>query len=143
MDKKRKQIISTNITKYRKEHGITQKELAQAIDIKPSTLSDYINLRSAPSHGVIQKIADYFAVNKSDIDTTYKDFDNSITEIYNQLDQTRQKKLYQLASYLLQEQNDKSVDGYAVFKGHPEAKLSAKELKQIKSLIKTVGKESD
>ena len=35
---------------------MTQKQLAELIDIKPSTLSDYLNLRSNPSHGVIQKL---------------------------------------------------------------------------------------
>ena len=66
-------LIAENITKYRKEAGITQKQLAEAVGIKPSTLSDYINLRSAPSFGIIQKLADYFKIKKSDIDTTFKE----------------------------------------------------------------------
>lgn len=69
----RMKLIAENITKYRKEAGITQKQLAEAVGIKPSTLSDYINLRSAPSFGIIQKLADYFKIKKSDIDTTFKE----------------------------------------------------------------------
>ncbi|WP_431607751.1 helix-turn-helix domain-containing protein [Staphylococcus aureus] len=34
---------------------MSQKKLAELINIKPSTLSDYLNLRSNPSHGVIQR----------------------------------------------------------------------------------------
>ncbi|HEN2664512.1 TPA: helix-turn-helix transcriptional regulator, partial [Streptococcus agalactiae] len=75
-EKERMQIIAENITYYRKNKKITQKELAEKIGIKPSTLSDYINLRSAPSFGVIQKLADYFGVKKSDIDTTFREKDS-------------------------------------------------------------------
>lgn len=72
-DKQRNIIIATNIKRFIKENKITQKQLAKEIGISPSTMSDYMNLRSNPSHGVIQKIADYFGIMKSDIDTTYKD----------------------------------------------------------------------
>jgi transcriptional regulator with XRE-family HTH domain len=64
--------ISNNIRKYLEVYKMSQKELAEKIGIKPSTLSDYLNCRAVPSHGVIQKIADEFKVGKSDIDTTYK-----------------------------------------------------------------------
>lgn len=72
MDKERNKIIAQNIKKYLREKNMTQKELADKINISPSTISDYMNLRSNPSHGVIQRIADYFNVQKSDIDSTYK-----------------------------------------------------------------------
>lgn len=55
MNKERNKIIANNIRKYLKETKMTQKQLAELIDVKPSTLSDYLNLRSNPSHGVIQK----------------------------------------------------------------------------------------
>lgn len=80
-NKERMQIIANNITKFRKEKGITQKELAEQIGIRPSTLSDYINLRSAPSFGIIQKLADFFEINKSDIDTTFKETDTKNTTL--------------------------------------------------------------
>lgn len=80
-NKERMQIIANNITKFRKEKGITQKELAEQIGIRPSTLSDYINLRSAPSFGIIQKLADFFEISKSDIDTTFKETDTKNTTL--------------------------------------------------------------
>lgn len=100
----RNQIIATNIKRYIKENKITQKELAEAIGISPSTMSDYMNLRSNPSHGVIQKIADFFGILKSDIDTTYKET-NDISNIYNQLNTARQKIVYEIAEQQLEEQN--------------------------------------
>lgn len=100
----RNQIIATNIKRYIKENKITQKELAESIGISPSTMSDYMNLRSNPSHGVIQKIADFFGILKSDIDTTYKE-SNDISTIYNQLNADRQKIVYTVAEKQLEEQN--------------------------------------
>ena len=103
-DTTRNQIIATNIKHYIKENKMTQKELADAIGISPSTMSDYMNLRSNPSHGVIQKIADFFGILKSDIDTTYKEI-NDITRIYNQLTTDRQEIVYKVAEHQLEEQN--------------------------------------
>lgn len=88
-NKERMQIIANNITTYRKAKGITQKELASAIGISQSTMTDYMKLRTAPSWGVIQKLADYFGVKKSDIDTTFKQKeskqDKTIAEIISLL----------------------------------------------------------
>ena len=50
--KERMQIIADNITYYRKLNGITQKELAEKIGIKPSTMTYYMKLISAPSYGI-------------------------------------------------------------------------------------------
>lgn len=107
MNKERTKIIATNIKNLIIKNGITQKELSKAIGISPSTMSDYMNLRSNPSHGVIQKIADYFGVLKSDIDTTYKVGQTSdLLTIYNQLTPPRQTKVYDFAEYQLDEQNN-------------------------------------
>lgn len=101
--KNRNAIIAANIKKYLKEKNVTQKELAISIGISPSTLSDYMNLRSNPSHGVIQKIADYFNVVKSDIDTTYKT-ESKIQIIFDKLTVQRQDKVYRFAERQLYEQ---------------------------------------
>lgn len=106
MEDKRNAIIAENILSYIKRDGITQKELADAINIAPSTLTDYLKLRSNPSHGVIQRIADYFEIAKSDIDTTYKDeVDTKIDLLYNQLNKQNQKKVYHYMHSLLDLQN--------------------------------------
>ncbi|QHK53281.1 helix-turn-helix domain-containing protein [Staphylococcus aureus] len=106
MNKARNIIIAKNIRKFLNDSNMSQKKLAELINIKPSTLSDYLNLRSNPSHGVIQRIADVFEVGKSDIDTTYKD-DNDITSIYNKLTPPRQENVLNYANEQLEEQNSK------------------------------------
>ncbi|MCE5456975.1 helix-turn-helix transcriptional regulator [Staphylococcus pseudintermedius] len=106
MNKERNIIIAKNIRRFLDDSNMSQKKLAELINIKPSTLSDYLNLRSNPSHGVIQRIADVFGVGKSDIDTTYKD-ENSITSIYDQLTPPRQKRVLDFANEQLNEQSNK------------------------------------
>lgn len=66
-------IIAKNIKALLAKHHMTQAELASRVGISKSTMSDYMALRSQPSHGVLEKIARVFGVGKSDIDTTYRD----------------------------------------------------------------------
>ncbi|MFS9141266.1 XRE family transcriptional regulator [Streptococcus infantis] len=93
------QIIAENITHFRKQRGITQKELAKEVGITASTMTDYMKLRSAPSFGVIQKLADYFGVKKSDIDTTFKEEStNSLPDAPDSLTQQIMDKVVQLTT---------------------------------------------
>ncbi|HEM3661883.1 TPA: helix-turn-helix transcriptional regulator [Streptococcus suis] len=117
-EKKRMQIIAENITYYRKQRGITQKELAKEVGITPSTMTDYMKLRSAPSFGVIQKLADFFGIKKSDIDSTFKEEKSAITSSTTppnnlieqisdkvvQLTEPNQKNVLRYSSELLDEQ---------------------------------------
>ena len=98
-EKKRMQIIAENITHFRKQRGITQKELAKEVGITASTMTDYMKLRSAPSFGVIQKLADYFGVKKSDIDTTFKEEStNPLPDAPDSLTQQITDKVVQLTT---------------------------------------------
>ncbi|GAB2022106.1 helix-turn-helix transcriptional regulator [Pseudolactococcus yaeyamensis] len=114
--KKRKQIIAENITKYRKEKGITQKELAEAVGVSSSAMTEYMKLRTAPSYGVIQNIADYFGVKKSDIDSTFRQKNEPVSEtkrildnIFENLDKSNQTLLINNAKELFEKQNIEKV----------------------------------
>ncbi|HEM5273287.1 TPA: helix-turn-helix domain-containing protein [Streptococcus suis] len=127
-EKKRMQVIAENITYYRKQRGITQKELAIEVGITPSTMTDYMKLRSAPSFGVIQKLADYFGIKKSDIDTTFKEEhptpteapDSLLTEILDkvaQLSTPDKTELVRFTSELLErEEADRIIQEEPLFK---------------------------
>ena len=120
-EKKRMQIIAENITHFRKQRGITQKELAKEVGITASTMTDYMKLRSAPSFGVIQKLADYFGVKKSDIDTTFKEestnslpdapdlLTRQITDKVVQLTTPNKKIILQTSEELLESQNEEET----------------------------------
>lgn len=97
-EKKRMKIIAENITHFRKQRGITQKELAKEVGITASTMTDYMKLRSAPSFGVIQKLSDYFGVKKSDIDTTFKEESSSLPDTPDSLTQQITNKVVQLTT---------------------------------------------
>ena len=126
-EKKRMQVIAENITYYRKQRGITQKELAKEVGITPSTMTDYMKLRSAPSFGVIQKLADFFGIKKSDIDTTFKEEKSTtpsssiplpnfeprqaiLLSNYSKLNDTRKNKLLATSETLLAKEQGKVID---------------------------------
>lgn len=141
-DKQRNIIIAANIKSYIRKNNITQKQLAKEIGISPSTMSDYMNLRSNPSHGVIQKIADYFGIMKSDIDTTYKESKSSIDSIYSQLNMERQKRVYDFAQNELKEQK-KELLTIAAHSDDPNRKLSKKEFEDLNRYLDEADKKFD
>lgn len=108
----RRKIVAENIRKLIKEKGITQKQLAKEIGMSQNIITEYVKLRSFPPGGVLQKIADYFGVKKSDIDTTWKKDVNSdntpiiekTIDAMKQLEEPRQKVVLDTASSQLDEQ---------------------------------------
>ena len=109
----RRKIVAENIRKLIKEKGITQKQLAKEIGMSQNIITEYVKLRSFPPGGVLQKIADYFGVKKSDIDTTWKKDVNSdntpiiekTIDTMKQLEEPRQKVVLNTATNQLDEQN--------------------------------------
>jgi transcriptional regulator with XRE-family HTH domain len=109
----RRKIVAENIRKLIKEKGITQKQLAKEIGMSQNIITEYVKLRSFPPGGVLQKIADYFGVKKSDIDTTWKKDVNSdntpiiekTIDAMKQLEEPRQKVVLNTATNQLDEQN--------------------------------------
>lgn len=69
LDIKVREDISNNLKRL--AHGRTQQRISNETGIPVSTLSGYFAKRSTPNAGAVQKLADYFGVNKSDIDPRY------------------------------------------------------------------------
>lgn len=113
----RRQIVAENIKRLVKEKGITQKELAKAIGMSQNVITEYVKFRSFPPGGVLQKMADYFGVKKSDIDTTWKkDVNSDNTPIINEtvatmkkLKEHRQKIVLKTAQNQLKEQESETT----------------------------------
>jgi transcriptional regulator with XRE-family HTH domain len=60
-------IIARNISRLISEYKMTQAELGKVVGVSESAVGKWLLGYNAPSMGSIQKIADYFHVNKSDI----------------------------------------------------------------------------
>lgn len=112
-----KKQISNNIKKYMKEKKWTQLKLSQESGISKSTLSDYINCKTLIKPGNVEKIAEVFAVNKSDIDPSFKNKSTSTVQEASSLyltskdEQDIQKELKKMIDSL------SSNNGYAAFDG--------------------------
>ncbi len=59
--------IGQNIKKLRLAHGLTQEEFGKISDVSSMAVSQWENDRAVPRMGAVQRIADYFGINKSAI----------------------------------------------------------------------------
>ena len=62
-----KEIISKNIRHYMELYGKNRMELCQALGVKYTTLTDWINGNSYPRIDKIELMANYFGVGKADL----------------------------------------------------------------------------
>ena len=66
-DNTQNKIFSNNLNNLLKIHNVSQAEVAKAIDVSPQTFNTWSKGIAIPRMGRIQKLADYFNVNKSDL----------------------------------------------------------------------------
>ena len=59
--------FATNLSRYLERSGSTQRELAKAVGVSPSTVSDWKKGRAYPRMKKLQLIADFFGIDKSDL----------------------------------------------------------------------------
>lgn len=62
-----KDILAKNLRKYISMSGKDRKEIARALGIPYSTLTDWVNANKYPRIDNIEKMAAYFGVSKSDL----------------------------------------------------------------------------
>lgn len=100
--------ISQNIKKYRKSKNLTQKDLADYLNVVPTTISAWELGRNKPLMDKVTLMADLFGVSTSDIvgDTFTEE---NINHIFSQLDDKRQKRVLIFAKSELESQNSKVV----------------------------------
>jgi transcriptional regulator with XRE-family HTH domain len=61
-DKEQKEIFADNLLFYIRRSGKDQKQVAFDLDIKPTTLNQWVRGISLPSVATIKKIAEYFDI---------------------------------------------------------------------------------
>lgn len=62
-----RQVFSRNLRKYIADSGKTQKELADIIGVSAPTFNEWVSGKKFPRIDKIQKLADYFGIQKSDL----------------------------------------------------------------------------
>jgi len=66
-DELQKRIFSKNLNYYLEKSGKTQREVANAIGVIPTTFNTWCLAQALPRMGKVQALADYFEINKSDL----------------------------------------------------------------------------
>ena len=62
-----KDILAKNLRRYINMSGKDRKEVARALGLPYSTLTDWVNANKYPRINNIEKMAEYFGVSKSDL----------------------------------------------------------------------------
>lgn len=62
-----KKILAENILYYMEIKGVTKQQVCAALDLKYSTFVEWIKGRAYPRIGAVEKLANYFGCEKSDL----------------------------------------------------------------------------
>lgn len=62
-----KEIFSQNLRHYIKQSGKNQSMIAEEMGVSRGTFSDWVNGRVYPRMNKVEKLAEYFGINKSDL----------------------------------------------------------------------------
>lgn len=95
-----KGIMGDNIQFYMDERGINRKDFAKALGVPYSSLTDWLNGKTYPRIDKIQKMADYFGIEKADLvekrivqkkeATSFSEFDHALVNAYHAASEERQ-----------------------------------------------------
>ena len=66
-DELQKRIFSENLKRLMEEQNLTQADVAKSIGVSPHTFNTWVRGIALPRMGKIQRLADYFRVDKSDL----------------------------------------------------------------------------
>lgn len=101
-----KQIMANNIRAHLDSLGLNAKEFSNRLDFKYSTVLDWLNAKTYPRIDKIEKMANYFGVEKSDLveEKSNNDLPNKINSIVKQLNTNRQQNVVAYSSKQLKEQ---------------------------------------
>lgn len=77
-DEKVKTIFSNNLKKYMNMVGVNQNDIAKITGVSQQSVSNWINRKQIPRMGIIERLADYFGILKSDLLEDKDDVSNGI-----------------------------------------------------------------
>ena len=95
-DEEEKRIFAKNLNYYLELNELQQKDLAEIIGEKRTTVNTWCTGKSLPRMNKIQRIADYFGVGKTALMTDHEFTDKQakiqleLISLFNQLDESEQ-----------------------------------------------------
>lgn len=78
-----KEIMGKNIQKYMNTKNVDRHKLSDDLNVKYTTLSDWINAKTYPRIDKIELMANYFGIKKSDLVEDSSQNANNLTHLYN------------------------------------------------------------
>lgn len=134
--------IVTIIENRTKEKGLSISELARRVDMAKSAISRYFNrTREFP----LNKVDDF--ARALDLDPAYilgftktGNHQDDINSIYNQLEDSRQRKVYSYAKYELDEQNKLNHSDDILIAAHKDDDLTQEQEAEVKAYIDKIKK---
>lgn len=70
-----KQTLARNLKRLMEENGKSRTDICKALNIKYTTLTDWLNAKTYPRIDALQLLANYFRVSKADLVEEKYDFD--------------------------------------------------------------------
>lgn len=112
-DQEQRNVFSTNLNALLLRNDKTQLEVAEAINVSPQTFNTWCKGKALPRMGKVQKLADYFGVNKSELidpptednslfKTQLSDLEQKILEAYRALPDSKKIALYEFVKSLIE-----------------------------------------
>ncbi len=134
--------IVTIIKNRTKEKGLSISELARRVDMAKSAISRYFNrTREFP----LNKVDDF--ARALDLDPAYilgftktGNHQDDINSIYNQLEDSRQRKVYSYAKYELDEQNKLNHSDDILIAAHKDDDLTKEQEAEVQDYIDNIKK---
>ncbi|HFI0556804.1 TPA: XRE family transcriptional regulator [Streptococcus suis] len=118
-----KDIFSKNLKYYMDKKGVDRNQLCSDLDLKYTTVRDWIKGITYPRIGKIELLANYFGINKSDLIEEKSTIPSSSIPLpnfdprqaillsnYSKLNETRKNKLLATSETLLAEEQGKVID---------------------------------
>lgn len=86
--KEPKEIFAENLKYYMDMHDVTQKELSEIVGVSPPTVHDWVKGKKYPRMDKVERIANYFGIQKSDLIEDANPIDETIVRfVYDVADQ--------------------------------------------------------
>lgn len=62
-----RKAFSTNLRYYMNRNGLNQADISRLLGVSESAVGKWMKMKSTPRMGIVEKLADYFGINKSDL----------------------------------------------------------------------------